>query len=288
MQAILTEHNSTHRRFSYPVIQTATSSQATKSINHIINVVGKKLTGETVTIHLSIKADVLNYGPTIFFDIISSVPYTAGEWIEHPFLGLKLYDDSENIQVADHIDDTQPIRKIFEDLIVPDNWKKYVPKSIETYSTDQIKSTITNSVVKFIGSRMFDDEHSTINVRIIAFELAVDLTDVGGPQQIAIKISVEQIIKEGESWDLHPFRFLKKNIGIKNISGIVNDTPMIRQMIHDLVRRDEIKLYTSYYSDYRSKMISNLSTMFIKKSDTDLTQCRVINKLIGCLQLHWS
>jgi hypothetical protein len=285
MQDILTEHNTTHRRFSYPVIQTVTS-QANKSINHVINVVGKKLTGETVTIHLSIKADVLNYGPTIFFDIISSVPYTDGKWTDHPFLGLKLYDDSENIQVADHIDDTLPIRKIFEDLIVPDNWKKYVPKSIETYSTDQIKSTITNSVVKFIGSRMFDDEHTTINVRVIALEL--HHTDVELPPQIAIKISVEQSIKEGESWDLHPFRFLKKNIDVKNISGIVNDTPMIRQMIHDLVRPDEIKLYTSYYSDYRSKMISNLSTMFIKKTDTDLTQCRVINKLIGCLQLHWS
>jgi len=285
MQDILTEHNTTHRRFSYPVIQTVTS-QANKSINHVINVVGKKLTGETVTIHLSIKADVLNYGPTIFFDIISSVPYTDGKWTDHPFLGLKLYDDSENIQVADHIDDTLPIRKIFEDLIVPDNWKKYVPKSIETYSTDQIKSTITNSVVKFIGSRMFDDEHSTINVRIIALEL--HQLDVESPPQIAIKISVEQSIKEGESWDLHPFRFLKKNIDVKNISGIVNDTSMIRQMIYDLVRPDEIKLYTSYYSDYRSKMISNLSTMFIKKSDTDLTQCRVINKLIGCLQLHWS
>jgi hypothetical protein len=285
MQDILTEHNTTHRRFSYPVIQTVTS-QANKSINHVINVVGKKLTGETVTIHLSIKADVLNYGPTIFFDIISSVPYTDGKWTDHPFLGLKLYDDSENIQVADHIDDTLPIRKIFEDLIVPDNWKKYVPKSIETYSTDQIKSTITNSVVKFIGSRMFNDDHININVRVIALEL--HQLDVESPPQIAIKISVEQSIKEGESWDLHPFRFLKKNIDVKNISGIVNDTSMIRQMIYDLVRPDEIKLYTSYYSDYRSKMISNLSTMFIKKSDTDLTQCRVINKLIGCLQLHWS
>jgi len=285
MQAILTEHNTTHRRFSYPVIQTA-NSQATKSINHVINVVGKKLTGETVTIHLSIKADVLNYGPTIFFDIISSVPYMKGEWIDHPFLELKLYDDSENIQVADHIDDTLPIRKIFEDLIVPDNWKKYVPKLIDTYSTDQIKSTITNSIVKFIGSRMFDDDHKNINVRIIAFEL--HHTDVEFLPQIAIKISVEQPIKEGESWDLHPFRFLKKNIDVKNISGIVSDTLMTRQMIHDLVRPDELKLYTSYYSDYRSKMISNLSTMFIKKTDTNLNQCRVINKLIGCLQLHWS
>jgi len=288
MQAILNEHNSTHRRFSYPVIQIATSCQVNKSINHIINVVGKKLTGEIVTIHLSIKADVLNYGPTIFFDIISNIPYTDGVWSEHPFLGLKLYDDAENIQVADHIDDTLPIRKIFEDLIVPDNWKKYIPRLIDTYSTDQIKSTITNSVVKFIGSRMLDDDHMNINVRVIAFELAVDHIDTESPPQIAIKISVEQTIKEGESWDLHPFRFLKKNINLKNISGIVNDTPMIRQMIHDLIRRDEIKLYTSYYSDYRSKLISNLTTMFIKKSDANMTQCRVINKLIGCLQLHWS
>ena len=69
MLTILKEHNSIHRRALRPVIQ---SSPDTSKIQlHTITVVGTKSNGEMVDIKLSINAYILNYGPCIYYDIIS-------------------------------------------------------------------------------------------------------------------------------------------------------------------------------------------------------------------------
>jgi hypothetical protein len=277
MLCIQKEFNTIHRRFLHNVVQ---SQGDTKLAKHIINVVGKKITGETVDIELCVKAEVLNYGPTIYYEVISNIPYNKDEWIEHPFKNLKMDYDSKSIRVADHINDTPTTRKLIEDLVVPDNWCKYVSNASETYTVDQIKSTIINKIVDLTGMKEDDNFESTdvkIKMRVIAYELKNG--------QIALKITTDHAFDINERWDLHPFRFLDKS-KVSSITGILNDTPAIRQMIADITVQSNWKLYVDYDLSYRAHVISNLYTFFVKSIEN--TKCKIINDLISCLSVHWS
>ena len=71
-------------------------------------------------------------------------------------------------------------------------------------------------------------------------------------------------------------------------SGILNDTPVIRQMIDDLVSPVKRKLYVTYDIDYRAHLIGNLYKLFLKPNANEKTKCMIINDLIYCLGMHWS
>ena len=275
MLSIQREFNTVHRRFLHNVVQT---TGAAKLVKHLVNVDAKKLNGEIVSIQLYIKAEVLDYGPTIYYEIITDIPYKKGEWLEHPFNGLRL----ENCyQVADHIHDTPTTRKIIEDLVLEDNWKKYI-YSAGLYKTDNVKSVIHNCILDLVGDKTDDATADSINVKLKLKVHALLLDN----NQIALKISTNVPIKDGEWWDMHPFRRIHDNKEKTTYTGILNDTPAVRQMLNDLVTPGKWKLYVTYDISYREGLIENLYKLFLKASEK--TKCKVINDLMTCLSVHWS
>jgi len=276
MLAIIKEHNTIHRRADRPVVQS--SPDLSKIQLHTVSVVGIRSTGEPIDIQISINAYILNYGPCIYYDIISNIPYKKGEWLEHPFKDLRL---ENSIEVGDHIDDTPTTRKILEDIIITDNWKKYISPSTY-YDEKNIKSVFHNTVIDMIGQKEDYDNGDTIEVKIKMRVNALILDN----NKLAIKISTNVPIKEGERWDLHPFRMININKEKNAYSGILNDTPAIRQMIDDLISPINRKLYVTYDIDYRAHLIGNLHKLFVKTNEK--TKCMVISDLIYCLAMHWS
>jgi len=277
MLAIIKDHRSIHRCGVRPVVQNSTD--LSKVQLHIIKVIGKKVSGEMVEIQLSINAYILNYGPCIYYDIITNIPFKDEDWINHPFKGCRL---ENRFQVGDHIDDTPTTRKIFEDIIIPDNWKLYI-KPGELNVTQHVKSTKINTVINMNchkDSIEFDQIDVEVKIRVTVLELENN--------QIALKISTNIPMAEGESWSQHPFRCIEEKGPIKNITGILNDTPAIRQMIDDLISTNTWNLYVTYDCDYRSHLIASLYTLFVKSINEDKTQCQVINELIKSLSYHWS
>jgi hypothetical protein len=282
MLAIIKEHRTIHRRGVRPVVQFSTDrplEDQTKAQLHTVNVMAKKISGEMVEIELSINAYILNYGPCIYYDIITNVPYIEGHWMEHPFKGVRL---ENSIEIGDHIDDTPSTRKIIEDIIVPDNWKMYI-KPGGIYKAEQVKSTKVNTVIDMSclkDSTDLDPINVDVKVRVTVLEL--------GNNQIALKVSTNVPMKEGEFWSQHPFGTIRKKGTLQSITGILNDTPTVRQMIDDLVSTNTWKLYVTYDCDYRSHLIASLCTLFVKSMDEEKTHCQVINDLIKSLTYHWS
>ena len=267
MLSIIKEHNTIHHRALSPVIQL--SNDLTKIQLHTISVVGTKSTGQKIEIQLSVNAYILNYGPCIYYNIISNIPYKKGEWLEHPFKGIRL---ENSIEVGDYIDDTETTRKILHDLILSNNWKKYITPAIN-YDKKNIKSILYNTVIDMIR---YKENLNTNNVKLRINVLQLD------NNQLALKISINVPI---ERLDFYPF-YMIDNKEKTSYSGILNDTPAIRQMIDDLVSPVERKLYVTFDIDYKAHLIGNLHKLFIKSNE--MTKCMVINDLISCLQMHWS
>jgi hypothetical protein len=278
MLAIIKEHNTIHRRADRPVVQS--SPDLSKIQLHTVSVVGIRSTGEPIDIQISINAYILNYGPCIYYDIISNIPYKKDEWLEHPFKDLRL---ENSIEVGDHIDDTPTTRKILEDIIIPDNWKKYI-SSAGYYDAKNIKSVLHNTVIDMIGHKEDYETGDTIEVNL---KLRVNVLQLDN-NQLGIKISTNYPIKDGERWDLHPFRMIDSNKEKTSYSGILNDTHVIRQMIDDLVSPVKRKLYVTYDINYRAHLIGNLYKLFLTPNTPAKTKCKIINDLIICLGMHWS
>jgi hypothetical protein len=279
LSSILKEHNAIHRRGVRPVVQS--SSDLQKVQLHIFTVKGKKANGDLVDIQLSVNAYLLNYGPCIFYHIITDTPYKKGAWLDHPYMNLKMDYDSCNIMVADHIDDTPAIRKMIEDIVIPNVWQEYT-KLGDTFSKDQIKSTLLDKTIDMNGYKDSFD----FNPTYVKLKLRVHLLELEN-NQLALKLSTNIPMKENEDWSLHPFRYLKSK-NLKSICGILNDTPAVRQIIDDLVNPNKFKLCTTYDIDYRAHLIENLSKFFVKPNSEMKTKSQVINDLISCLQTHWS
>lgn len=278
MLGLIKEHNQIPRKGLYPVVQY--SSDYTKVQLHNVDLIGKKSNNDDVSISLSINAYVLSYGPCIAYNILSNIPFKKDEWKDHPFKDIKMDYDSYNIALGDYIDNTPTTRMLLEDIIIPDKWKKYIKPGIE-YTKDQVKSELINKVINIIGMQ---DDYS-FDTKRVPMKLKVNVLELEN-NQLAIKISVNQVIKDDDMWSLHPFRYLKKNL--KSISGIVNDTPLIRQMIDDITIEKKWELYTTYDLDYRSHVINNIKELFVKPNDMEKTKSQVINTLIKCLKYHWS
>jgi hypothetical protein len=97
------------------------------------------------------------------------------------------------------------------------------------------------------------------------------------------------LIPHDAYFDIHPFRFIKGSNEKKlvRITGIIPNTPAIQQIIKDLTQEEKFKLYTTYDTDYRSKLIATLYDFFIRDSNK-VSDCKVIYKFIKNICLHWS
>ncbi len=278
---IIKEHiNEVPRRSVCPIVDGP--SQIGKPVLHTVKVVGIKDNDEKVDITLSVKAYRLDYGPTIYYEVISDVPY-YGNWKEHPFKDVKLDDYTGNIQSANYIDDTPATSTLVKDLI--SNLDSYTKTSIKDgeVNLEKIRAVVVNKVITITSIKEnihYQSKEVPIKMKVTAFQL------MNG--QIALKIATN--ISNKGNWSVHPFRYLDGKKDVDKIVGILPDTPGIRQIINDLTQESEFKLYTSYDGDYRAKLIDTLHSMFITKEtkQKDKSSCLVARDLIKSLYNHWS
>jgi len=242
---------------------------------------GIKKDGTKFPMKMWVKAYNLDYGPCIDFETIVSTPFDE-QFKEHPYRGIQLDYDSGNIMNGDYIDSTPAIKQMIKDL-VDSNMRKLYTKSIiqeGDIKPEQVKSTIVDKTLNFLTIRGWEtSEEKMLKVRVHCLNL------VNG--MIAIKISTN--IPHDAYFDIHPFRFIKGSNEKKllRITGIIPNTPAIQQIIKDLTQEEKFKLYTTYDTDYRSKLIATLYDFFIRDSNK-VSDCKVIYKFIKNICLHWS
>jgi len=228
-------------------------------------------------ISLFIKAYILNYGPTIYYDVLCSEPFSEGLSI-HPFSNIKL-DEEETISKGDFIDHTQTTTQLLLDLIgfekVKEKYCGVVVKEGDNIP-ENIASILSNNYVRdYKCSKFGDTDEIIIKVKISVLKMK--------NTTLAIKISCNT--KYNNKFDIHPFRFI--DISKKYFSGVVPDTPAIRAIIKELCQEAEFKLYTTYDSDYRSKLIANLYN-FLINDYKPISKCKVVNQILKSLSIHWS
>lgn len=242
---------------------------------------GIKKDGSKFPMKIWVKAYDLDYGPCIDFETIVSTPF-GEQFKEHPYRGIELDYDSGNIMNGDYIDSTPAIKQMIKDLI-DSNMRKLYTKSIiqeGDIKPEQVKSTIVDKTLNFLTIRGWEtSEEKILKVRVHCLNL------VNG--MIAVKISTN--VPHDTYFDIHPFRYIKGSNEKKlvRITGIIPNTPAIQQIIKDLIQDEKFKLYTTYDTDYRSKLIATLYDFFIRDSNK-VSECKVIYKFIKNICLHWS
>jgi hypothetical protein len=285
MEKIIKDHNKIPQKALCPLIQTSPNLDIIQL--HKINLIGKKVNNDLVNIELSINAYILNY-QTIYYNIITNIPYVKDEWIDHPFKNYNIDNDLFNIQIGNYILETETTKKILEDIIIPDNWKKYIKPYIPNNNLNKsfCKKININMVGKeelFVLDNNF--ENYEIDYKDIKLNIELKIKELEN-NQINIKITPNIPIKNNTPFTLHPFMKLK-NKNLEYISGVLNDTPTIRQMINDLININDFKLQHTYNIDYASNIIANLEILFLQ-SNCEKTQSQVINDLIKCLDYYWN
>lgn len=285
MEKIIKDHNKIPKKALCPLIQTSPNLDIIQL--HKINLIGKKVNNDLVNIELSINAYILNY-QTIYYNIITNIPYVKDEWIDHPFKNYNIDNDLFNIQIGNYILETETTKKILEDIIIPDNWKKYIKPYIPNNNLN--KSFCKKININMIGKEelfVLDNnfENYEIDYHDIKLNVELKIKELEN-NQINIKITPNIPIKNNSPFTLHPFMKLK-NKNLEYISGVLNDTPTIRQMINDLININDFKLQHTYNIDYASNIIANLEILFLQ-SNCEKTQSQVINDLIKCLDYYWN
>jgi hypothetical protein len=226
-------------------------------------------------ISLFIKAYFLSYGPTIYYNVLSSEPFSDDLSI-HPFSNIKL-DEEETISKGDYIDHTQTTTQLLLDLIgfekVKEKYTGVVVKEGDNIP-ENVASILVNNYVRNYKCSKFAEADEII-VRVKVSVLVMKNTT------LAIKVSCDT--KYTQDFDIHPFRFI--DISKKYFTGVVPDTPAIRAIIKELCQEADFKLYTTYDSDYRSKLIANLYYFLIR---ANATECKAVNQILKSLSIHWS
>ena len=252
-----------------------------KAITTSFDFEGTKKDGSKFPMKMSVKAYDLDYGPCIDFETIVSTPF-GEQFKEHPYRGIQLDYDSGNIMKGDYIDSTPAIKQMIKDLIDSNIRKLYTKSIIQEgdIKPDQVKSTIVDKTLNFLTIRGWGStEEKMLKVRVHCLNL------VNG--MIAVKISTN--IPHDNYYNIHPFRYIKGSYEKKlvRITGIIPNTPAIQQIIKDLTQEEKFKLYTTFDTDYRSKLIATLYDFFIRDSN-EVSDCKVIYKFIKNICLHWS
>lgn len=228
-------------------------------------------------ISLFIKAYFLNYGPTIYYDILCSEPF-SDELSVHPFSNLKL-DEEETISKGDYIDHTQTTTQLLLDLIGFENVReKYCGVLVKEGDNipENVASILVNNYIRdYKCSKFAETDEIIIKVKVSVLVMK--------NTTLAIKVSCDT--KYTRDFDIHPFRFI--DISKKYFSGVVPDTPAIRAIIKELSQEADFKLYTTYDSDYRSRLIANLYYFLIRDNDT-VPECKAVNQILKSLSIHWS
>ena len=115
------------------------------------------------------------------------------------------------------------------------------------------KSVLVDTTVTVIGS------HETEDVPIVLSVRAIEL-DYGPVIDFEVKASVP--FTNMMEWSDHPFACSVEYMENGKVANIIEDTPMIRAMITELVSKQEKKLYTTTECTYKARLIKAIASFW--------------------------
>jgi hypothetical protein len=115
------------------------------------------------------------------------------------------------------------------------------------------KSVLCDTTITVIGCN--DAEDVPIELHVKAIEL-----DYGPVIDFEVKASVP--FTNMMDWSDHPFACSKEYMEDGKVANIIDDTPMIRAMIMELVSLEEKKLYTTTECTYKARLIKAIASFW--------------------------
>ena len=238
----------------------------------IINVPSVDNNNNIVNIELNFFHRNLIHMPKTYYSCITNNPYIKENWIEHPFMNLHMDHDSGNIRQSDYIRNFNTTQQIITDLISIDNWRNHSYRNLNSNFIRNIHNVNINGTGTKLSDNGWEDINHSINLIVNEHEnnqLYIDIT-IDTPYLVNSGLPATQ-------WNMHFFRHLK-NKYVNKIYGFLNDTPLIRSIINDIIHED--------WTENISCLIANLEIMFV--NDVDKSKCQVVNDLLKCLKYHWN
>ena len=124
---------------------------------------------------------------------------------------------------------------------------------MDMWQKKHTKSILCDKRITVIGSN--DDGDIPIEVHVKAIELDY------GPV-IDFEVSVSIPFTNFMEWSDHPFSSSKEYIEDNKVVNIIEDTPVIRAMIAELVSEEKRNLYTTTDCTYKSRLIKAIASFW--------------------------
>lgn len=115
------------------------------------------------------------------------------------------------------------------------------------------KSILCDKTITVLGTK--DDGDIPIQLHVKAIEL-----DYGPVIDFEVKASVP--FTNIMDWPDHPFMCSKEYMEGSKVANIIEDTPLIRAMIMDLVSEENKKLYTTTDCTYKARLIKAIASFW--------------------------
>jgi len=114
------------------------------------------------------------------------------------------------------------------------------------------KSILVNTTITVVGTK---DDDVPIELHVKAIELDY------GPV-IDFEVSASIPFTNHVEWSDHPFACSKEYMEDDKVANIIEDTPIIRAMIMDLVSTEKRKLYTNTDCTYKARLIKAIASFW--------------------------
>lgn len=114
------------------------------------------------------------------------------------------------------------------------------------------KSILCDKTVLVIGS---NDDDVSIELHVKAIELDY------GPV-IDFEVSASHPFTNIMEWSDHPFSCSKEYMEGNKVANIIEDTPLIREMIMELVSSEKRKLHTTTDCTYKARLIKAIASFW--------------------------
>lgn len=247
------------------------------AIRHEYDVPSVTMNGDEMSVKLNIFSRETDYPDRIYYSILVDkavnfkhniykkrgrrevVDYAEHEWREHPFLNMSMDMTSYNIRHCRVMHKINTSVILLEELHHPNNLEKYMIPNKHS----EIKKNLYNIEITSLGIDCHDSFPITYNL------VVNELYD----NQLSLEITTNNPIPEHDfRWTSHFFRWVK-DIHISKLCGVLNDTPLVRTMIDDLINIDDFNI--------QNGLVHSLECMFV--NDEPKSMCQVVNDHINAL-----
>lgn len=115
------------------------------------------------------------------------------------------------------------------------------------------KSVLCDNTITVIGTNEIEDVPITLHVKAIELDY--------GPV-IDFEVSASHPFTNMEQWCDHPFACSKEYMEGNKVANIIEDTPIIRAMIMELVSEEKRKLHTTTDCTYKARLIKAIASFW--------------------------